>query len=81
MEPTIAQSGALYALQHGATRKYRRVRSRRVGADLIRVLPTLTTTWMEKLATRPIPAEETQLALQDNQAQVADAFREYRVAA
>jgi hypothetical protein len=80
MELTITQNGALYALQHGATEKYRRVRSRRVGADLIRVLPTFTTS-MEKLTTRPMPAEEAQWAPQDNRTQVANAFPEYRVAA
>jgi hypothetical protein len=71
MELTITENGALYALQHGANKNYRRVRSRRVGADLIRLLAPLTTS-MEKLMTRPIPAER---------AQVADSFPEYRVAA
>jgi hypothetical protein len=80
MELTITQSGALYALQHGAPKKYRRVRSRQVGADLIRILPTLTTS-MEKFMTRPIPAGRTQFAPQNDRAQVADAFPEYRAAA
>ena len=80
MELTITQSGALYALQHGAPKKYRRVPSRRVGADLIRVLPMLTT-YMERLTKRPIPARKAQWVPQDNRAQVADAFPEYRVAA
>jgi hypothetical protein len=80
MELTITQNGALYALQHGANRKYGRVRFRRVGADLIRLLPTLTTS-LEKLTTRAISAEMAQFALQPNGAQVADSFPEYRVAA
>ena len=79
MELTITENGTLYALQHGANKKYRRVRSRRVGADLIRLLPTLTTS-MEQLRTRPIPTEMAQFALQGNKAQVADSFPEYRVA-
>jgi hypothetical protein len=80
MELTITQNGALYALQHGATTKYRRVRQKRMGAALIRILPTLTTS-LEKFTTRPIPAEKAQFARQNNGAQVADAFPEYRVAA
>ena len=80
MQLTITQNGALYALQHGATKKYRRVRSRRVGADLIRILPTLATS-VEKFTTRPIRAEKAQFAPQNNGAQIADAFPEYRVAA
>lgn len=80
MELTITENGALYALQHGANKKYRRVRSRRVGADLIRLLPSLTTS-VEKLTTHAIPTEMAQFALQGNRAQVADSFPEYRVAA
>jgi hypothetical protein len=80
MEPTITQDGSLYALQHGANQKYRRVRSRRVGADLTRLLPTLTTS-MEKLVKNTIPTEIAQFALQRNRALVADSFPEYRVAA
>jgi hypothetical protein len=80
MERTIIQNGALYALQHGANKKYRRMRSRRVGADLTRLLPTLTTS-MEKLAKHLIPTEMAQFALQGSGAQVADSFPEYRVAA
>jgi hypothetical protein len=81
MELSITQNGALYALQHGANKKYRRVRrSRRVGADLIRLLPSLTTS-VEKLMTHAIPIEMAQFALQRNGAQVADSFPEYRVAA
>jgi hypothetical protein len=80
MELTITQNGALYALQHGATKKYRHVRSGRVGADLIRVLSTLTTP-MEKLRTRPIAAEKARLVSQNTGTQVADAFPEYRTAA
>jgi hypothetical protein len=81
MELTITENGALYALQHGANKKYRRVRrSRRVGADLIRLLPALTAS-MEKLTTHPIPIEMAQFTLQGNGSQVADSFPEYRVAA
>lgn len=61
-------------------KKYRRLRSRPVGADLIRVLPTLTTP-MEKLRARPIAAEKAQFVAQDTGTQVADAFPEYRAAA
>ena len=80
MELTITENGALYALQHGANKKYRRVRSRRVGADLIRLLPSLKTS-IEKLTTHPIPIEMAQFTLQGNGSQVADSFPEYRVAA
>ena len=80
MELTIIESGALYALQHGATKKYRRVRPRRVGADLIRILPTLTSI-EKRFALVPIPAENAQPMPQNTVAQVADAFPEYRVAA
>jgi hypothetical protein len=80
MELTITQSGALYVLQHGATKKYRRVRPRPVGANLIRILPTLTSI-EKRLAVRPIPAETAQSMPQNTGAQVADAFPEYRVAA
>jgi len=80
MEPTITQNGALYALQHGAPKKYRRVRQKRMGADLIRILPTLTTS-MEKFTMRQISAEKARFAPQNNGAQVANAFPEYRVAA
>jgi hypothetical protein len=79
MELTITENGTLYALQHGANKKYRRVRSRRVRADLIRLLPTLITS-MEQFRTRPIPTEMAQFALQGNKAQVADSSPEYRVA-
>jgi hypothetical protein len=80
MEATITQNGALYALQHGAPKKYLRVRQKRMGADLIRSLPTLTT-FMEKFTTRQIPSEKAQFAPKNNGAQVADAFLGYRVAA
>jgi hypothetical protein len=80
MELTITQSGALYALQHGAPKKYRRVRPRQVGADLIRILPTLTSI-EKRLPLRRTHAETAQFAPQDNGAQVADAFSEYRAAA
>jgi hypothetical protein len=80
MESTITQNGALYALQHGAPKKYRRLRPRRMGANLIRIVPTLTTS-MEKFTTRPSPVGKAQFAPQNNRAQVADAFSEYRAAA
>jgi len=80
MESTITQNGALYALQHGAPKKYRRLRARRMGANLIRIVPTLTTS-MEKFMTQPISAGRTQFSPQNNRAQVADAFPEYRAAA
>jgi hypothetical protein len=71
MELTITQNGALYARQHGATRKYHRVRQKPLGTDLIRVLPALATS----------VAEKVQFARQNAGAQVAAAFSEYRVAA
>jgi len=80
MELTIIQNGALYALQHGATTKYRRLRKKRVRADLIRALPILKTS-IEKFALRPIPTEKAQSAPHDTGAQLFDAFPEYRVAA
>ena len=80
MELTIIQNGALYALQHGATTKYRRVPKKRVRADLIRALPTSKTS-VEKFMLRPIPPERAQSAPQNILAQLADAFPEYRAAA
>jgi hypothetical protein len=80
MELTIIQNGALYALQHGATTKYGRVRQKRVRADLIRALPTLKTP-IEKFTLRPILPEKAQSAPQNTLAQLVDAFPEYRVAA
>jgi hypothetical protein len=80
MELTITESGALYVLQHGATKKYRRLHPRRVGANLIRILPTLTSI-KKRLALRPVPAETAQSMPQNTGAQVVDAFPEYRVAA
>ncbi len=80
MELTITQNGSLYALQHGATKKYRGARQKRMGADAIRALPTLTAS-IEKFTMRPIPAEKAQLAPQNTRAQVADGFPEYRAAA
>ena len=35
MEPTITQNGALYALQHRATKKYRGARKKRVSVNNI----------------------------------------------
>jgi hypothetical protein len=80
MELTITQTGGLYALQHGATKKYRVVRQQRMAAEPIRILPTLTTP-IEKLAVRPIPARKVQPARQNTLSQLVDAFPEYRVAA
>ena len=80
MELTITQNGALYELQHGASKKNRGPRKNRAIADLIRALPTLTT-FREKLTMRPIPAEKAQFGRQNNGMHVADAFPEYRVAA
>jgi hypothetical protein len=80
MELTIIQNGALYALQHGAPTKYRRVRQKRVRADLIWAVPALKTS-IEKFALRPIPPEKAQSAPQNTGAQLVDAFPEYRVAA
>ena len=80
MELTITQNGALYALQHGATTKYRRVPQKRVRADFIWALPTLKTS-TEKFTLRPIPPEKPQSAPHDTGAQLVDAFPEYRAAA
>jgi hypothetical protein len=71
MELTITQNGALYALQHGATDNYLRVRQKPVVAEVIRVLPTVTTSTQEKV----------QFARQNAAEQNAYAFPEYRVAA
>ncbi len=73
MELTITQNGALYAVQHRPAPRYRGNLQKRVTADLIRALPTLTTS-MEKFTMRPIPAEKAQSAPQNTGAQVADAF-------
>jgi hypothetical protein len=70
MEPTITQNGALYALQHRATKKYRGARKRPAGTDLI---------WSYRALTRSI--EKVQSAPQNTAEQVAYAFPEYRVAA
>jgi hypothetical protein len=80
MELTITQNGALYALHHGASENIRSVRKIRAEADWIRVLPTLATP-REKFTMRPIPAEKDQFTPQENGAQVADVFPEYRAAA
>jgi hypothetical protein len=80
MELTIIQNGALYALQHGATTKYRRVPKKRVRADLIWALPTLKTS-TEKFTLRPIPPEKVHSAPQNTLTQLFDAFPEYRAAA
>jgi hypothetical protein len=80
MELTITQNGALYALQHRPAPRYRKNLQKRVGAHLIRTLPTLTTS-MEKFTMQPIPSEEAQSATQNARAQVVDAFPDYRVAA
>jgi hypothetical protein len=70
MEPTITQNGALYALQHRATKKYRGAHKRRVGTDLI---------WSYRALTRSI--EKVQSTPRNTAEQVAYAFSEYRVAA
>ncbi len=80
MELTITQNGALYAIQHRPAPRHRGNLQKRVGADQTRALPTLTTS-MKKLTMRLIPVGKAQSALQNNGAQVADAFPEYRVAA
>ena len=80
MEPTIIQNGALYALQHDPTTKYRRVPQKRVRADRIWALPTSKTP-IEKFTLRPIPPEKAQFAPQNTGAQFVDAFPEYRAAA
>jgi len=80
MELTITQNGALYAMQHGLAPRYRGKLHDRMYADLIRALPTLTTS-IEKFTMWPIPSEKAQSAPQRSGAQVTDAFPEYRVAA
>jgi hypothetical protein len=70
MELTITQNGALYALQHGATDEYLRVRQKRLGADLIWSYRTLTQS-VGKVQSTPRNTAE----------QVAYAFPEYGVAA
>jgi hypothetical protein len=80
MEPTIIQNGALYALQHGAITKYRRVPQKRMRSDRIWALPTLKTS-TEKFTLRPTPPEKAQSAPQNTSAQLVDAFPEYRAAA
>jgi hypothetical protein len=67
---TITQNGALYALQHRATKKYRGDYKRRVGTDLI---------WSYRALTRPI--EKVQSTPRNTAEQVVYAFPEYRVAA
>jgi len=80
MEFTITQNGALYALQHGATKKYRRVQPKRMAAGPIRALPTLITS-LDWFTMRRFPAEKAHFAPQNNGAQVADAFFDCWVAA
>jgi hypothetical protein len=79
MELTITQNGALYALHHRASKKYRGPRQKRVGPDLIRALPTLTT------SVESVYGQFRQEMLSPPReywrAQVADGFPEYRVAA
>ena len=70
MEPTITQNGALYALQHRTTKKYRGAAKARVGTDLI---------WSYQALTRSI--EKVQSTPRNTAEQVAYAFPEYRVAA
>jgi hypothetical protein len=59
VESTITQNGALYALQHGAPKKYRRLRPKRVGGDPFRALPTLITS-LDWFRMGPIPADKAQ---------------------
>jgi hypothetical protein len=80
MEPTITQNGALYAMQHGASKKNRGSRQKRMGADLIRALPTLTTS-IESVLYGQFRQEKLRPPHEYWRAQVADAFHEYRVAA
>jgi hypothetical protein len=80
MEPTITQNGALYAMQHGARKKNRGSRQKRVGADLIRALPTLTTS-IESVLYGQFRQEKLSPPREYWRAQVADGFPEYRVAA
>jgi hypothetical protein len=70
MELTITQNGGLYALQHGAPKKYGRVRQKSAVADLIWSYRTLTQS-IAKVQSPPRNTAE----------QVAYAFSEYRVAA
>jgi hypothetical protein len=67
---TITQNGALYALQHRVTKKYRGEHKRRVGTDL---------TWSYRALTRSI--EKVQSTPRNTAKQVAYAFPEYEVAA
>jgi len=67
MELTITQNGALYAVQHKPAPSYQQ---KRVRTDLI---------WSYRALTRSI--EKVQSPPQNNGAQVADAFPEFRVAA
>jgi hypothetical protein len=80
MELTITQNGALYALQHGATKKNRRARRKRTGADLIRVLPTLSTS-TESVRYGQVRQETLSPPPDYSRAQIADAFPEDRAAA
>ena len=80
MELTITQNGALYGMQHGAIKKNRRVRSRRVGAALIRALSPLTTS-TESVRYGQVPREMLSPPPEYSRAQAAEAFPEYRVAA
>ena len=80
MELTITQNGALYALQHGATKKYRRVHPKRMAAGPIRALPTLITS-LDWFKMRRFPAEKAPFVPQNNGAQVGDPFPDCRVAA
>ena len=80
MELTIIQNGALYAMQHGAPKKYRRVRRKPVGPDRMRALPALTTS-REEFMLSPISTGKAQPGPEITEEQVTDAFPEYRVAA
>ena len=80
MELTITQNGALYAIQHDATKKNRRVWARRVGRHLIRALPTFTKS-TESVRYGQVRQERLSPSPEYWRAQVADAVPEYRAAA
>jgi hypothetical protein len=80
MELTIIQNGALYAMQHGAPKEYRRVRRKPVGPDRMWALPALATS-REKFTMSPISTGKTQPGPEIVEEQVTDAFPEYRAAA
>jgi len=80
MEPTITQTGALYALQHGVSKNHPDAAKKWLGADRIRALPTRPTS-KEKFTIWSVLAGNAQSVRQNTRKQVADRFAEYRVAA